>query len=281
MDPQEILDSLSERLEIPKETLEGLVSGEKTFDDVSSHIDQKFIARNMAFSDPDIVKGITGKFAKNVTKTLQDGFKLDNEEIKDKKVEEIFQLGLERTSNKLTELETQLKDNNPDERINSLTEELEAERGKTEKLTNDFFEANKKVEDLTNDFTQKLTKRDINDFVKTEKSKIKFDPNADDLKIEGFNSIINKTFDFIKEESGEVVPVSRETGKRVENDNKTGFLNVYDVHLKLAEEKGLLKKNDGGGNPPPAPAPVVATPGVSEPKGTNLRGRTRTMRKQA
>ena len=221
----------------------------ENLDEFKGKFNKSFINRNIAVDDDEIKSKVVGKVLGGISTAMKREFELENKDIEGKKVEEILALGVQKTKSKISELEVSIgktKDETVAEwetKANKFKKEAEEYKGQVSNLskaldeTKGGFEKEKKSWAITNKFGEAHKKVVAQFSEETAK---------DELKLEGFNTLVSKTFDFDVDESGEVIVLDKQ-GKRVQDSNKIGsFMNIEGALLSLATEKKLLKMNEAG-----------------------------------
>lgn len=217
---------------------------------------ETFVSRKIAIDDEEIKTKVVGKITGGLSTLIKRELELDPKEIEGKKVEEIFTLGVTKLKGKISELEVNAA---------KTRDEAVAEwQTKAEKYKKDFTEyktqtelLSKKLEETEQGFQNEKKNWTINQkFSDTRKKALSMfseEVLKDNLKLEGFNTLITKKYKFDLDESNELVVYDAE-GKRIQNTNKIGaFLSPEEVLLKEATENKLLKLNAGGTQSPIKP----------------------------
>jgi hypothetical protein len=206
-----------------------------------------FLIKQPEYADPIIGKRMS--IVERKTFSLLEEAGIDTEQFKGKKVEEIFDAALPTFKETIANYKKSATSGN-DEKIKELSESLEKYKSKvkdTESLLNttktefEKFQENIKVEKKTNA---------INDYFGKAFSSIDFSPEADELKKEGFKSVISKKYGLDLDEEGKPYVFSAETKERIKDPEKHGSFMDFDKILKLEAEKlGVIKKNPYSGKP--------------------------------
>lgn len=219
----------------------------KSFDDFKNKFNEKgYILKSEVIKQPDVVKSVAGKVLGGATtkvKQLAKEFEieLDNEEIKDKKIEDIIDI----VGNKLKE-KTAKKDNTSvDNHLSEYEEKIKkykSEISQYKEMVNTMKENLTKVEEEKKN-TIKSFVRDL--AYKEAWSKINFSETVDDLKKMGFKKYIEDTYMIdVDDDSNEAFIIDKKSGKRVENKNKAGeFYKIDDLFIDEASRFKLVKQN--------------------------------------
>lgn len=187
-----------------------------------------------------------GEATTKIIKAFKDaGFEISGDEVKGKEIEEVAKFFATKANEKITELETATK-NNPTadefkekegtykQRIKELSEQNKAATLQIEKLSLDKDEAVKTV--------KKTFK--IDEF----KKKAEFSPDADNLKIRGFWSVFDETYNLETEED-ELIVTDKKGAKIPHPKVASKFLSAEELRKIEIEKAGLAKINQDGGTP--------------------------------
>ena len=249
----ELLKEILTSFDTPEDVIKGIIDGDKEVKEFIDFKNENFMAKKLAFSDPEISAAIAGKITKNINKKLESTFGLTKDEIEGKKVEELLDIvkGVHDTA--LADIKTEGgKDN--DEKVKGLevklTESIAANKG----LEDKFMDANKKTETLETEFAGKVKQFKIDSLLSTAKSQLTFKEDISPLEKQGFDMVVNNKFKFdLSEDGSELIPLD-EKGEKVLNEKKTEHAKTIEVLTQIATENKLLNMtppgSGGGGNPP-------------------------------
>jgi hypothetical protein len=223
----------------------------KDIDGFKKAVNEKFITKSQAADDDDIKSKITGKVTGAATTLIKREFELSNDEIKDKKWEDILLLGVQKLKDKNKELETLATSGN-DDKLKDITTKFE----KKSKEADDFKAL---LESTKQTLTQKETEwngtlKNIKTSTVFEKGKEKVMPKLKSDLSEAekfyFESKVKEKFSIDFDDKDEVLVIGKD-GKRLANPNKVGaFLSLEEAMELEAESLGLVKKNNGSGIDP-------------------------------
>lgn len=232
-----------------KEVLDTL--GIEKAEDLNQFKDQfnkSYVGRQIALDDEEIKTKVVGKIAGSMTTSMKREFELDAKEIEGKKVEDILALGVTKLKSKITELET-----NATKTKDEAVAEWQTKADKYKKEAGDYKGQidglSKALEDTKGSFEKEKKSWSINknyeDSYKKVFSQFADEVTKDTLKVEGFNTLVAKTYQFDLDDKNELVVFDRE-GKRIPSTAKMGaFLTPEEALMKIATENKLLKLNDG------------------------------------
>lgn len=211
-----------------------------------SHLNKSFVSRENVFKDDEIKGQITGKVLGSITTEAARIFSLKSSEIKDKKLEEVLQLGKSKYETELQAAKELAGKGNED-----VVKEYTTKIGALEKALQDNQAA---WESEKGTYTSQIDQ--LNGTVKSVKLGVKRNEafkgvsfvdeyTTDELKRAGFESIINNTYDLDLDENEELVVKSKKDGAPVLSKKNAGKYAPFSEVLTMeAEAKGLLKKNN-------------------------------------
>jgi len=219
------------------------------------HINSKFVARDRAFEDPDVLKQTRGRVFGELNGRLAKITGKSKSELQEMGAEGAFDLldeTYEGLNTKLTDATTKAKEGHSkqlldlqadnDDLNTSLTQykqattEAQAAAAAAVKERDQGIRGFKVKHHRNNLFAAMPWAEDVNPYIKTGiqaeiESNYRFDLDENDMLV-------------IKDKDGLFVPNPKQAG---------GFLGASDVLTQLAEKAGALKNNNGPGTPPPGP----------------------------
>jgi hypothetical protein len=230
------------------------IDGVDSIDKFKESFSKNFISKQVALDDDEIKSKHIGKFTGIISNSIKNEFGLEKKDIEGKKVEEIISMASALHKNKIAELEGQISKTKDE-----VVAEWQTKAEKYKKDATDFKtqaeQLQKAFEETRNGFESEKKGWHINqkygDVYKEAISAFSEEVKTDNLKIEGFNSLIAKKYKFELDENNELSVFDAE-GKRIQNPNKLGsFMSPKEVLLKEATENKMVKLNDGGGQRKP------------------------------
>lgn len=214
-----------------------------------------------AHTDERVVEKITGKIFGGLTTAAKRQFGLTNEEIKDKKFEDIMAMGTEKLSKKIKDLES----TGSDEKVKNLTSELEKVKGQSQQYQTELEKVVKEKGDLETSFNTKLKEHKISGIVKEAKGKLSFADGVPEVARLGFDSLVASKYKIDLDEKENPIVTDLE-GKRIKNPTKSGaFLSIDEVLDQELDGAKLKKKNNLPGN---KPFQFTPNPASTEPPAT-------------
>jgi hypothetical protein len=223
------------------------IEGVENLDQFTEKFNKSFVSRQVALEDDELKSKITGRITGGLSTLFKREFELENKDIEGKKVEEILTFGVQKMRSKLAEYEA-----NAGKQKSEIEAELLGKVEKYKKTTEDYKGQldglSKTLEEKQNLFEKEKKSWVINqsygESYKKVFSQFAEDVTKDPLRVEGFNTVVSKTFQFDLDETGNL-SVFDTQGNRVANPNKIGaFLTPEEALLKIATENKLLKLND-------------------------------------
>lgn len=198
---------------------------------------------------------LTGTIATNVKKAFgQIGVQLTDDELKDRKIEEVIVSASEKAKSLLDEQKQEWEKRATASGSEEVIKEWEKKYKTVEKK---LTEAEQARLDAINSFDQFKVQ------VETEKKQgkiehvfnsalnsIKFDPSVNEFTKKGFIATINEKYVIDLEDDGNAVVKDKKTGDRIKSSAKAGtFLGVEDILLTEATQAGIIQKNPAAGRP--------------------------------
>lgn len=233
------LKDILEKLDLPAEIAEA-ENKEEAF---TKAFTAKFVSKEQAVNDRDIVTKVSGKFFGPLNTKLKQMGGLTEGDIKDKRIEEIIDIIGEKYSTEITALkETATKGN--DEKLLALTEELEKHKKLATKYKADHETLSSTYQKEQDNWKGELKNYKIQTLLNGERAKVQFVDKIKDIEREGYDSRISKKYKFDLDENEKLV-VYNEKGEPIQNPKKVGsYYAPYEVLTNEAAENGILKQNN-------------------------------------
>jgi hypothetical protein len=216
-----------------------------------------FIKKSEAAKDEDVRKQVSGSllgkldtFVNQQAKQLNVEF---DEGVKSGKLEDKLSFLTTKVSENLETYKSQIDKGVGDDFKKKLELEYQAKieklnldlQTKTEMLDNTV----QKLTSIETEYKTKERNRIITDAFTKAKSEIQFSPEADNLKLKGFEATFNEKYKVDLDENNSVIVLDSSTNKPIQNPNKMNdFLGLSDVLKKEAEENNLLQKAAAAGS---------------------------------
>ena len=232
MELQELLDEMELKIE-----------GELTPETFREAFTSTYIAKKNAVEDDEIRAAVNGKILGSIQTAMnrtakQMGFDID---LKGKKIEESlaeFPIYYQSQIEKIKE-----SNGKPDKQVVELETQLN-------KWKQDYGQLETQHKTLADEFNGFKTDKDneIKNFKIQHQyndvfSKIPMDEKANPFLIKGLKSTFQEGYQLALDEN-EQLEVRDKSGAKIAKANNNGFLSLEDVLKKLAEDAGVLKKNN-------------------------------------
>lgn len=212
---------------------------------VTKH-NESFVPLSEAHTDERVVEKVTGKFYGSLGTEAKRLFDLKNEDIKDKKFEEVLKLGVEKLNGKIKELSL----NTGDEKVAAITKERDTLKAQADQYKSEMEKVLGEKTALETDFNGKIKGFKVASIYKEAKAKLAFSDGIPEVAKLGFDSLISSKYEVSLDDKDNVQILTKE-GKKVSNPTKSGtFLSLDEVLDKELDEAGLKKKNNLNGNQP-------------------------------
>lgn len=218
-----------------------------TVDGVKKHLSETFIARSLAVEDDEIKSKIVGLVLGKIETVAKQQFGFTPAQVKDKKLEEIIQMGAEQ-------FKSQLEEANKGK--GEPAKEVKAWEDKYNKLNTDFTGLKGMFDTKTAEFEKEklnlvgeVKNSKIGFILKDAVSKVKLKDNISEAERIGFNTVLNSDYKVDLGENDEIQIFSKD-GKRVPKENNTGFATLDELIPSVAKRLGVLKVNNAEGGKP-------------------------------
>jgi len=206
---------------------------------------KNYIGKNIAAKDPEIRSKVAGEVLGAATVLAKREFGLEGEDLKDKKLEEVLQLGLEKQKNLMDELKAAASKGD-DEKVKALQDQLESVKKQAKEEADLRKSIAQQLEESQKNFTSEIKKFKVDSTLGQIESKMPWLPTSPVVEVakEGFKSVLQKKYIFDLDEKGEAIVTDKE-GNRIPNESKNDFLKPEDVIKMEADKAGLLAKSNG------------------------------------
>ena len=211
----------------------------------TAFINEKFISKDAATTDEEIVAKATGKRLGAFETKFIRAFNLTTDEVKDKKLEEIMDTAVAKYNGELDGLRQKLS-TGTDERVLELSTQLEEKDKGFNEATRLLGETQLEFEKFKGESASKFKTYKISDKLNKVYARLNFIDGyeKDEVRKTGFNTLINKKYQFGLDDKDELV-VNDNTGNRIKHPTKPGdFADAFTVLATEAEANNLLKKNN-------------------------------------
>lgn len=221
----------------------------ETEEEFQEWLTQKYVAREIAASDPDIKAKVTGKVLGSLTTKLNQVGGLTKSETEGKKIEEVIDLVAQKHK---AELEAAKQaQGTPDEQVKKLQEQLGLEKNKAIEAEKQTMTLAQQLEAVKAEKEKELKQMKIALKIDEIEKQIPFLP-ADKIPPvakKGFKLHLQENYIFALSEDETDVEVTDKQGNKILNEKKTAHLTAQQVILMEADRNGLIQKSNGGGDP--------------------------------
>lgn len=270
----------------------GLPQETKTLEELRQTFEQKYVplealkdpknphAQNLA---PAFVGKVTGVTATTLKRKLkQYGLELTGEEVKDRPLEQLVELGLEKLhdhqNQKLRSLEEQLSQNT-DQKTQELASKLDKLQAKYNDTTALLDQARQQYETERGSWEQQLRGQRLDwERAKLHETAIRWRPDVKEVEKEGFFARLSKAYKLELDEQGRL-EVLDASGKRIPSGKQAHAFKTYEEVLEeTGRTLGVWADNPQAGKPAgKTPAFLVPAAGASAPTPSPDGGRVRRM----
>jgi len=212
---------------------------------IKQHLDENYILRENAVKDPEIKNKITGAFFGSLGTKAAQTFGLKSSEVKDKPIEEIFELAKTKFENEFKVLK-ETAGNTDDEKIKGFERTIQAKDASIADLEKALEGKDAEYGAKIGELSGSLKNVKLNTKLEKAFSTVPFtdEYHKDTLKKQGFGAIINSKYKVDIDDADNITVTDLE-GKPVKHPKKTGhYASFDDVLVMEAEQNGLLKKNN-------------------------------------
>jgi hypothetical protein len=239
----------------------------ETFDQFKEQFQSKFILKENAPKDPEIIQQISGKVLGSEMTNLKrmfkgEGIEFNEDEFKEiRKNEELVALAVNKMKggflNQIEDVK-KLSGNGFDEKVKEYQDKigkLEKERGEIKsawKQTADEFEKYKV------DVAQSMRSKEIDFRVTKAKEGLRFRPKLNEAERHGFEAILKSKLKFdLDETTGQLITMNA-SGERIKSKVKAGdFMQPDEAMQEIINELGLGETNPHGGKSAPSIQPTT------------------------
>ena len=233
-----------------KEISKWLFDKEVEFEDLDtfkSELAKKYVSREIAADDEDIRNKVTGKTLGTLETKFKRQFGLTEEEVKGKKLSDLFELAEGKQKGLIEDLQAQIKEpGQTPEEIKALRAELEDARKRSKEQEQLASELNVKLQESEGEFNTRIHKYMAEMELNKIKTSIQWADSANSYARKGFEIDIAEKFNFALSE-GKLIVTDKE-GNQIKNEKGTGYLSPDELMKTEAEKAGLLKKAGDAGN---------------------------------
>jgi hypothetical protein len=180
------------------------------------------------------------------------GIAIADEELKDKKVEDILRLGFERVRGEQDKQKEEWEKKATPEGTNELVKEWEKKLKSLERKLSDTESSRQDVitqfESYKTDVKETTKRSKIESIFEKELQGVRLDPSVNALTIKGFKSELSDKYVFDLEEDGTPIVKDKSSLQPLKSKEKANvYMTIAEVIAAEAAKQDLLQKNPGAG----------------------------------
>jgi len=222
------------------------VDDKTTAEDAKTFLDEKFVSREHAPKDDKIIAAIFGKRVGEIRTKVKQLGEFDAKELDALEPIQLIEKLNEKFTSQLTAAQEAAK-GGKDKQVTDLEKLIEDKDKSLKAYKEGLKEKEEKINELTTTYTDGLKTYKTNHKLDELKSKIPFveDYSKKEVLRTGFEALLKTKAKFSLNDKDELEVYSSD-GNPIKHPKKTGeFLKPDEFLLQLAEEQGLIKKNNG------------------------------------
>jgi len=239
----------------------------ETFDQFKEQFQSKFVLKDNAHKDPEIINQISGKVLGSEMTNLKrmfksEGIEFNEDEFKEiKKNEEMVALALNKLKggymNQIEETK-KMSGVGIDEKVKEYTERITKLEKERQEIKNAWKDTADQFEKYKVDVASNMKHKEISFKVSKAKETLKFRPKLNEAERHGFEAILNTRLKFdLDESTGQLITMNA-NGERIKSKIKAGdFMPPEEAMQDIINELGLGETNPHGGKSAPMVQPNV------------------------
>ncbi len=239
----------------------------ETFDQFKEQFQSKFVLKDNAHKDPEIINQISGKVLGSEMTNLKrmfksEGIEFNEDEFKEiKKNEEMVALALNKLKggymNQIEETK-KMSGVGVDEKVKEYTERISKLEKERQEIKNAWKDTADQFEKYKVDVASNMKHKEISFKVSKAKETLKFRPKLNEAERHGFEAILNTRLKFdLDESTGQLITMNA-NGERIKSKIKAGdFMPPEEAMQDIINELGLGETNPHGGKSAPMVQPNV------------------------
>jgi hypothetical protein len=229
-----------------KEMAKWLFDQEKDFeslDQFKEELAKKYVAREVAVDDEDIRNKVTGKTLGSLETKFKRAFNLTEDDVKGKKLSDLFEVAQQRIQAQVDELKTQAQNSGKDdETYKAQLAELKRQKGEYETLAGELTQ---KLEQKEVESQKAIENYIVNQEVMKIKANVPWSDSVNSLAKKGFDIELNEKYIFALSDGK--LTVTDKQGNQIKNDKGTAYLSPEELVRSEAEKAQMLKKAGDAG----------------------------------
>ena len=208
---------------------------------------KSYIPRATAHTDEELINAITGKRIGSLETEMKRGFKalgieLQADEIKGKKLEEVYSLGIEKVNAHLEELKKSAKEGASAE-VQKYMDEIDKHKKKQTEISDALEAANKLLRETEENASKQIKEFKLNAKLGEAKAKVPFSETVDEYTRLGFDISFERNYKVDLDEKDNLV-ITRADGSQITNKAGNIIMGFEEVYKEEASKAKLVKLNN-------------------------------------
>lgn len=244
--------------------------------DVKTFMDEKFVSREHAPKDEKIKNAVFGKTIGSIKTKIKQLGEFEEKDVEGQDIEPLLTKLHEKWNNEIKVAKEAAK-GGTDKQVLDLQKLIEDKDKSIKAFKDGLKEKEEKIVELTTTYTDGLKNYKTSHKLDELKAKIPFveDYSKKEVLRTGFEALLKSKAKFTLNDKDELEVFSAD-GNPIKHPKKTGeFLKPDEFLLQLAEEQGLIKKNNGQTKTP------IFIPGFTEENQSRNNGKSKVHPKAA
>jgi hypothetical protein len=197
----------------------------------------------VAVDDEDIRNKVTGKTLGSLETKFKRAFNLTEDDVKGKKLSDLFEVAQQRIQAQVDELKTQAQNSGKDdEAYKAQLAELKRQKGEYETLAGELTQ---KLEQKEVESQKAIENYIVNQEVMKIKANVPWSDSVNSLAKKGFDIELNEKYIFALSDGK--LTVTDKQGNQIKNDKGTAYLSPEELVRSEAEKAQMLKKAGDAG----------------------------------
>lgn len=219
----------------------------ESLDTFKEELSKRYVSREVAADDEEIRNKVTGKTLGTLETKFKRQFGLTEEEVKGKKLSELFEIAESKQKGLIEDLQAQIKQpGQTPEEVRELKAQLEEAKKRSKEQESLAGELSKKLQETESEFNNRVNKYMADTELSKIKSSIPWAESANQYAKKGFEIDIAEKYNFVLSD-GKLIVTDKE-GNQVKNEKGTGYMNPEELLQFEANKAGLVKKAGEAGS---------------------------------
>lgn len=251
----------------------------ETIDAAKDKFGTDFILKSEAIKDDKIIGAVVGSrmgaLETETKRTFKEiGVEFEGEEIKGKKLEEILKIGASKVKEQFETLKK--TSGGGDEASKEWEKKYNAQLKKLNDTQTLAQSLQEQYSTLENTYKTEKKQAKLTEYKKSQIANVKLRSDLDQLRLEGFNAILEKKYAIDFDEKDEPFVIDKTTNSRIQSKKNAGkFADFGEVFELEAAANKLISESPHTGKPIFTPKPQ--TPPAQTPPPSNVSDRARRM----